>query len=185
VNDILNRQLNAYTNEYLSQYTNRQLSELSFLGYVYDRTKEDVLRWRELHDKGWLAMTEDERNEWSGYMKGRYTVVDLNRVESAVAVLAKLLSDLGYVDSNIIVKTDWTNQDEFLYADVERYLTNVETLRSSISVFRNTPRTPLVTEKFNYVTANNLEKILYDVDTATSNLQKAWCCSGEVVLGEV
>ncbi len=46
---------------------------MSALTLITDRTGQDVSRWRELHDKGWLGMTEAEQSEWMGEMKGRYS----------------------------------------------------------------------------------------------------------------
>ena len=183
--DILNNQLSAYTNEQLSQYTHQQLATLQFLGYICDRTEDDVSRWRELRDKGWLGMNESERYEWLGFMKGRYTCDDLNRVENAVTVLSDRLNNLGYKHATLVVKTDWVNEDEVLRSDMERYLSNVETLRRSISLFKQTPVTPRINERMNYKLANNIEQILFDLDTVTTNLQEAWCCSGDIVSGEV
>jgi hypothetical protein len=183
--DILNGQLNNYTNEQLSRYTNRQLSVLSFFGHVYDRTEEDVLRWRELHDKGWIDMNESEREEWLGFMKGRYSHEDLNRVESNVEALSIVIRGLGYTHPEISIKADWTNRDEFSITDAERYLNNIRILRNSIAVPNNTPRTPNIADKFDYVLANNIEKILANIETVTLNLQNAWYHNSDIISGEV
>ena len=189
---MLNGQLSAYTNEQLSAYTNRQLAMLTTLGLVFDRTNSDVERWRELRDKGWDGMTENERREWIGEIiplpaasKGMYTHNDLNRVESTVEQLVALFRDLGYKVPDMYVKTDWTYEDDIRQRDMNRYLTNIEILRKILRVFRDTPRTPTVYERFDYMTANNIEKILYDLLNILENIRSTQVYSGEIVSGEV
>ena len=58
---------------------------------ITDRTQADEERVEELAAKGYDAMSDAEKAEWDGEMKGAYDASDLNRVESAVAYLAELL----------------------------------------------------------------------------------------------
>lgn len=152
---------------------------------VTDRTLADVERWRELHDKGLSAMTETEKLEWFGFMKGRYTYEDMNRVESAVAALYERLRKLGYIHSTLEIKTNWTHRDEVKIKDIERYLGNVKVLRNSVRVFPNTPIPPDISVRLNYILANNIEKILTDVDTVTINFQQSQFYVGDLISGEV
>ena len=66
--------------------------------FITDRTQHDVLRWRQLRDKGLAKMTAAELSEWfSGTMKGAYNVSDLNRVGLALNVIRDRLATPGYV----------------------------------------------------------------------------------------
>lgn len=167
---------------------------LVVLGFITNRTPEDVERWRELRDKGWADMTEEERSEWLGETaltnsvsasKGMYTYNDLNRVESAVGVLEDRLQSLGYLKSNLSIKVDWTYEDDFWRTDMERYLGNVSTLRGCIALKVDTPVAPTITDRFDYESANNIEKILIDVDEVTTKLTKSWQYTGDIISGEV
>lgn len=189
---MLNSQLHNYTNQQLSRYTNRQLSLLNTLGYVYDRTYQDVERWRELRDKGWDNMTEVERQEWLGEIvptpaasKGMYTHNDLNRVEKAVDDIAFYLRDMGYAVPNMTLKLDWTYQDVVTKSDMDRYFSNIETLRNIVGVPPTTPKTPTTNEKFDFRKANDVEKILDDILVTMNKLTESWYYSGELRLGEV
>lgn len=163
------------------------------MGQIYlitDRTSQDVERWRNLRDKGWVDMTEEERSEWlsettTSATKGMYTHRDLNRVESVVEILSKRLKSLGYLKSDLSVKTDWTYKDAFWRTDMERYLGNISVLRECISQKWDTPVAPDVSDKFNYEVANTIEKILMDIDEITTKLTKSWQYSGEIISGEV
>ena len=152
---------------------------------ITDRTSADVERWRTLHDKGWAAMTADERTEWLGEMKGRYTHTDMNRVESAVAVVSERLRELGYLHPHLSVKTDWSGSGLPTRVDIDRYFGNVAALRSSIAVLPGTPAAPTTKNKLNHQTANDLEKILVNIDDVATKIQRSWCYAGDISLGEV
>jgi hypothetical protein len=192
---MLHSQLGLFTNEQLSDYTHYELSLFDVgeqLDYVFDRTLSDVERWRELRDKGWDGMTEIERLEWMGEIrtnpsatKGMYSYVDLNRVESAVSLLATRLKKLGHENLDLTVKTDWTYEDDFWYSDMERYLNNISMLRGCGVVKWNTPLVPSISDKFDYEAANKIEKILSDIDEMTSKRVHSRYHVGELIAGEV
>lgn len=152
---------------------------------ITDRNQADVARWKTLHDKGWMAMNQSERDEWLSEMKGRYTHTDMNRVESAVQTLSSRLTFLGYRHPRLSIKTNWSVGDIPTKADFDRYFGNVETLRSAITVPLDTPLTPTTETRFDYLLANDLEKILEAIDVGTSKLQKPWIFSGDIFAGEV
>ena len=153
--------------------------------FITNRNEADVARWKTLHDKGWAAMNESERSEWLSEMKGRYSHTDMNRVESAVQALSSRLTFWGYQHPNLSIKATWKAGDIPTKADFDRYFGNVEVLRSTIAVPLSTPLTPTTQTRFDYLKANDLEKILLDIDTATTNLQKSWYFSGDIFAGEV
>ena len=152
--------------------------------FVTDRTADDVARWKTLHDKGWAAMTPDERDEWVGGMKGAYSYIDMNRVESAVERLVTVFSQRG-VTLSLTTKTDWTRTGWPTRADMVRYFGNVEALRNATGVVLNAPPTPTVNTRFNYQKANDLEKILLAVEQWLDSVSESRYYSGELHSGEV
>lgn len=155
------------------------------MNLITDRTSQDVARWRELHDKGLSAMSPAERVEWSGQMKGRYNHTDMNRVENAVKSLSDRMFDLGYLSTKLTVKTDWVESDSPTHDDFARYFGNVKILRDSVAVYGSTPFAPTVNTKLDHNRANDLEKILLDIDEITSGVSKSWYYAGELFSGEV
>ncbi len=117
-------------------------------------------------------------------MKGMYSYRDMNRVEGAVKLLAERISSLGYLYSPS-VKTNWHQEDMPTRADMERYLGNVEGLRSAIPVLSTTPLVPKIYDALDYNKANDLERILLDVERVSKNIPKTWYMAGEIYLGEV
>lgn len=160
--------------------------------YVTDRTTEDVKRWKQLLSKGWSAMTDSERSEWLGELsvspsaaKGMYTHNDLNRVEGGVAYIIEELNALGHYVPPMTVKTNWTYMDTITISDMERYFSNIATLRGVVGVYPHTPDTPTIYDKLTYEIANDIEKILADIEEITLRGLRFQHYSGEVYSGEV
>ena len=152
---------------------------------ITDRTMQDVARWKQLHDKGWLRMSPAERSEWLGEMKGRYSYTDMNRVESAVeSLVARFIQD-GYLTSPLTTKTDWNRWSVPTRSDMIRYLGNIETLRSLVPVYPTTPAVPKITQRLDYKLANDIEQILVDLDEILTKIPQSWYYAGEIYTGEV
>ena len=162
------------------------------MNLITDRTSWDVERWRVLRDKGWDRMSETERKEWLGEIvttpsaaKGMYTHNDLNRVESAVAVLSARLKELGYIPTALTVKNDWKYTDKLKREDMERYYSNIATIRKNCTFYDSTPEAPNINQKLNHERANNIERILVDIDEITTKIPKSWYYVGDIISGEV
>ena len=156
---------------------------------ITDRTQADEERVEELAAKGYDAMSDAEKAEWDGEMKGAYDASDLNRVESAVAYLAELLVllpielkeyaaskgvafdaffDVPY-DSDAYVlttKTDWAEPDNPTPEQMARYLENVKSLRRALDYA--TSDLPGSMDNLDIDGANAIEKALKGLDVAIS-----------------
>lgn len=153
---------------------------------ITDRTLADYLRWKTLRDKGWANMTEAERTEWAAGMKGAYKASDLNRVGSALNYLRDMLSAASYLTgAEFTAKVDWDSSDVPTAADLSYYLGAVNTIRCAMSRFATTPPTPSDVGSLDYQGANDIEKILLDVDQLITNMLDARYCCGELYAGEV
>jgi hypothetical protein len=154
------------------------------LNLITDRTEQDVERWRLLHSKGWAGLTEEERAEWQAGLKGAYNYEDMNRVESAVIFIANRLSEAGYFVAPV-VNPGWRVTDHPTKADMDRYLANIELLRSILPLYPTTPKTPTTRTKMDYLVANDIEKILADVDRQITAINQSWYYAGDIFTGEV
>lgn len=153
--------------------------------FITDRTEADVARWQELRRKGYWDMTPAEQVEWSTGMKGCYGATDMNRVENAVAVLSERFTKLGYNTPTLTIKTNWGYSDLPSATDITRYFGNVEALRSVRPLYPTTPTTPTVEQRMTYEMANDLEKILFDIDDMTTKIASQQRYAGEIFAGEV
>lgn len=156
---------------------------------ITGRTQGDEDRVEELAVKGYDAMTNAEKAEWDGEMKGAYDASDLNRVESAVAYLAELLvllpSELKeYAASNgvafdaffdvpydtaayaLTTKTDWDELDSPTPEQMARYIENVRALRSALDYA--TSDLPGSMDNLTIGGANAIENALKGLDEAIS-----------------
>lgn len=155
---------------------------------ITDRTAADVARWQTLRDKGYSNMTAAERAEWdAGSMKGAYNPPhDMNRVGEALNYLRDRLAEAHYIDADsFTAKTDWTTADIPTAADLADYLGYVSAVREALAQFATTPQTPANTGGLDYQEANDIEKILLDVDQLITNMLAARYFCGELYGGEV
>lgn len=129
----------------------------------------------------------DARND-----KGTYNASDLNRVGAAMNYVADRLRAAGY-DPHISPKTDWKDEDWVDQAAQAVYLGDLAELRKQFSVMKSTPEVPpriLATgintnDGLTHTWANNIEKILEDVDYLLTKSMQSRFFSGDLFSGEV
>lgn len=142
---------------------------------IYDRTLEDVAEVRRLLAKldpeTGDGLTAAEQAKWDAGLKGAYNFTDLNRVESAVKTLAAALTSAGYpVEITPVLKGSKSEDREWQEGDIVRraqwttYLSNVQRLRDAYYTLAETGALPKPEDKLGYVGANNIEKVLADID---------------------
>ena len=154
------------------------------LNLITDRTARDVERWRLLHSKGYAALTAEEKSEWDAGMKGAYNYEDMNRVESAVVFSANRLKETGhFVDP--VIHPEWHLGDYPTKEDMTRYFGNIALLRDLLPLYPTTPKAPTTGKKMDYLVANDIEKILSDIDRQVSAINQSWYYAGDVFTGEV
>lgn len=156
------------------------------LHLITDRTQSDVTYVKTLAAKIQNeTATEDELAEWNeGTLKGSYNAADLNRVGAAMLYVADRFNSFGYV-VDVSLKTDWMETDTPTVSDMEHYLSTLSVLRGAMAVMRSTPEVPADMDLLTYIEANDIEKILEDIDTLLTNATQAWFYSGEMFSGEV
>ena len=129
------------------------------------RTQDDVIRWQTLHDKSWAGMSEAEKAEWALGMKGSYNPsIDMNRVSIAMHYLQDRFHEYGYAVA-VHSRTDWTVSDIPTQEEMNTYLTDLSSLRSTFEVLKDTPAVPDTMEGLTVDAANDIEKILVDINT--------------------
>ena len=159
-----------------------------FTTLITDRTQADYNRWEQLRNKGFANMTDTERAEWSaGNLKGSYHNSDLNRVGEALNYLHDRLLNAGYItyQNTFVAKTNWTITSIPTADDLTHYLKCVSNIREAMTQFATTPPAPVDAGALNIEEANNIEKILIDVETLINNMLSARHFCGDVYAGEL
>jgi hypothetical protein len=98
--------------------------------------------------------------------KGRYSVNDLNRVETAVKQLAEMLTATG-TQYDPTVKTNWAVGDLIFSSDMERYLGNISRLCELAEVPADLPQSM---DKLTWDGANKIEIALMAVYEKLTNV---------------
>lgn len=115
---------------------------------------------------------------------GHYDVTDLNRVGEAMYYIADRLRACGwYIE--VSPRTDWVWTDRATPAAAKRYLNDLRKIRNAMVHLPTTPNVPDGARPFNAQEANDIEKILVDVDDALGRLLLSPFYSGEIYSGEV
>lgn len=116
--------------------------------------------------------------------KGYYGIEDLNRVAEAMRYVAERLRSCGW-DVKVVPKGNWKLEDMVPYSEAKRLLTNLRRLRETLALFNATPPVPGGERPFNAEEANNIEKILLDIEDMVQRTIDAYFFSGDLYAGEV
>lgn len=135
------------------------------MNLIYDRTAEDVERALTLAKKAEAGtLTDAEKTEWLAGMKGCYNAADMNRVEAAVKSIAAELNAAGYAVAVEPSDREWRESDIVRLSQWRQYLANVQALRDAYYTLAETGQLPAPEDKLDYAGANNIEKVLADID---------------------
>lgn len=157
-----------------------------FDNLITDRTILDYERWCTLRDKGYENMTEAERAEFAGDMKGAYNASDLNRVGEVLNYLRDRLTVAGYLDGNeFTARVDWAVGEIPTAQEFTAYIGAVHTVREAMSQKTTTPPTPEDTGSLDYIGANAIESILLDIEELITKMRAARYFFGDLFCGEM
>lgn len=115
-----------------------------------------------------------------------YDWTDMNRVAEAMEYVAERLRSCGW---NITVNPRrFTSEDFPSEAVFEHYIKQIRKLHNTLTLFLTTPAVPGVSRGRPYMTvqeANDIEKILLDIEDMVRRTEAAYYYSGDVFAGEV
>ncbi len=115
---------------------------------------------------------------------GFYGIEDLNRVGEAMMYVAARLRSCGW-DVKVSPRRDWKLTDMVTPAEAQRLLSNLRKLRTALALFTTTPQPPGGAQPFNVQEANDVEKILLDVEDMVRRTIASYFYSGDLYAGEV
>ena len=125
---------------------------------IYDRTQQDLINET---DKAFISY------------------IDLNRIESAVKYLSDLLNAYSYQNVTLN-KTEWKIDELRKQEDCDRIKANYEVLKNAYVYKFKVP-------EFNWATiqeANNIEKILVDIDNVIKYMEQTFIYCGVANCGQ-
>lgn len=146
---------------------------------IIDRTQDDVFRVKALNGKDLSQWTQSEREEYLlATMRGAYNASDLNRVGHACAYLYDLISGYGYdIPGYVPLRTDWTLYDVPTQSEMSNYINTVRSFKSLWSAITDIPSNM---DNISYHDANNIERLLKEVDTQIGLVSSIYIRSGAI-----
>ena len=142
---------------------------------VYDRLQSDVIKARNLREKvqSGATLTQQEWDLYFAGLKGAYNGFnDLDRVEKCTIDITERLNNYGY-HFTINAKDNWTLDEEINIDDINRVKNNLQKIKDNFYVLINTPEIPSIEKtSINYIDANNIEKILFDINILIGRMEE-------------
>jgi hypothetical protein len=111
---------------------------------------------------------------------GYYNATDLNRVGEAVAYIGGLLNFYGYL-VNVAPKADWEISDIPREEQMVAYLHDLQTIKAA---FYGTTPLPATMNSLGYVAANNIEKLLLEIEVYINRMIAGFRYAGDQYAGE-
>lgn len=133
-----------------------------------------------------LITDRTESDVLLGNSKGVYSYADLNRVESAAAMIAEQITELGFA-LQLQTKTDWNLPGNFsagswpVEYQMRRYLQNIADIKRLFVISTQIPETM---DKLDWNGANSIEKVLQTAFARIAGIKQAYRYSGEIYAGE-
>lgn len=111
--------------------------------------------------------------------KGYYNATDLNRVQTAMKYIAERFNEYGY-EITLNNSPVWSISDIPNQGQLSVYLSNLSKLRNVLNVLVTTPAVPPDMEGITWQEANDIEKILADIDWILNQMEKSFLRCGHV-----
>lgn len=117
--------------------------------------------------------------------KGNYNVSDFDRIQEWQLYIKEILNENGYY-----VKPLWTHEHWDKYylprmSDINNIKNNLQILKDAFYDIPNTPAVPSTQENFiDYTRANDIEKILLDIDLLIPKIEMAYRYADFLYAGE-
>lgn len=142
---------------------------------ITDRTQAEVDAANAVNKIKREDMTADELAIYNSG-RGAYRHTDLNRVGQACAELYTLITGAGYdVPNYTALRTDWARGERPTPEDMEVYLATINAIKGALNASQDIPASMRFLD---YEGANNIEKMLLEVEDLLTRLSAIFIRSG-------
>ena len=107
---------------------------------------------------------------------GFYNASDLNRVAEAVEYVNNRLTAAGF-NITVTAKRSWSAGDIPTVAQMTAYLADITKMRGAIAMLSTTPSVPSGMDDLTVEEANDIERILRDVDELITSMTGVTLCA--------
>lgn len=150
---------------------------------IYDRTIEDVTQALEIRKNYVQKGLPLEQAQIDILERGTLTINTINRIENKIQELQNKFNEIYYFCGDVSIK-NWQYSQIFYYeTEFTRILHNIELLMQAFYVKDDTPQIPEIDVYFQNI--NDMEKILYDLETIYNDMQLLFRECGTFECGEM
>lgn len=127
---------------------------------IFDRNNTDVINAK-----------NNPNNQYSN--RGNYNISDLLRIEKWTIFLSELLKSYGYyVETN--TRTDYNLDYIPTQEELDRIKNNIINIKKAYYSLQTTPTITTGKKTINYKDANDMEKILFDIDYLVEKMEESF-----------
>lgn len=139
-------------------------------------------------DELWTTTDAVEAYNGNDFVRGAYNYTDLNRVTAAMEDIHSRLTAYGYRTGYAPFEAapgryTWQEREIPTREQMEAYLANLRALKGVLDLLSTTPAAPADMEGLTYGEANNIEKILVDLDFQITTMATTFIPCGEAISG--
>lgn len=149
---------------------------------IVDRTANDVLLADTLRKKIQSGQTLTE-NEQAQFERGFCTIEMLNRINEKILFLEDQLNQYAYRVQATQDTQERTFDEVLTASEYNNIFNNLNKLKAAFSVYTDTPNTP--TYLYDYKSANDVEKILVDIENRIIDMEAGFRHCNTFECGEV
>lgn len=149
---------------------------------ITDRVQADVDKVLELIDKANSGDTTTIILD-SQQLKGAYNYTDLNRVREALTQLSAAMTANSYPHNTLQTMTQYSENAIPYATQLSAYINNLKYIRTILPVMSTTPAAPNDFDNMTYSKANDIEKLLLDIDTMLLGMISAFHHSNSTISG--
>ena len=113
--------------------------------------------------------------------RGCYNYTDRNRVGAAAASLAASIASYGYRVGTVEGKSDWEPETDVTPGNSARYLGDIQNIKSA---FYGTTPLPDTMDRLGWEDANNIERLLVEVNGYVRLMERAFVRCGAFNSGQ-
>ena len=145
----------------------------SVSAFIDSKESEAVSVEVETKTEMWLIYDRTLRDLVERTDKSFYNALDMIRVGEAMEYLERHFYDVG-ISIFVSPKIGWNIFDVPSLAQAEKYLTDIKTVRSKLSEFREASEVPGSMTGFNWDMANRIEAIMFDAEKLILDIIKSY-----------
>ena len=142
---------------------------------ITNRSNAELQAAQSIRHIKYADMTAEQKQVYNSGL-GAYRYTDVNRVGAACAEIYAIVTGYGYTVPNYTaLRQNWTDSERFMPSDAQQYLATINAIKQAFNASQSIPASM---QHISYEDANNIEKLLQEVDALFKRISSVFIRSG-------